>query len=216
MSSFNIINLGEKIHKLRNQQGMSIRELAQRSDVSAGFISQIENGKTNPSVTVLYAIATALQVSIKVFFDDEDEGQYTINQSPSEMALTRSGETSNSPMIAPNRPKSPIVRSGKHVTIELMGGVTWTRLTPYSQDHIEFLELQYESGAESGETFSRHTGHEFGAILEGTLTVYLGFDEYQLAEGDSILFASSTPHRLVNSGNTLMRALWVAFNLENE
>jgi DNA-binding XRE family transcriptional regulator/mannose-6-phosphate isomerase-like protein (cupin superfamily) len=215
MSNEYIINIGEKINKLRNQRGLSIRELAERSTVSAGFISQIENGKTNPSVTVLYEIATALQVSIKAFFDTADTGTAAVDKTPGEMVYSRSGEVLDASMLSAGA-YPPIVRRGKHATIELMGGVRWSRLTRKSQEHIEFLELQYQPQAQSGETFSRHIGREFGVILEGTLTVYLGFEEYQLGVGDSILFESSTPHRLVNAGATVMRALWVAFNLDTD
>jgi uncharacterized cupin superfamily protein len=55
----------------------------------------------------------------------------------------------------------------------------------------------------------RHSGHEFGYVLHGTLRVVVGFDEFVLEPGDSITFPSSTPHRLSNDGTEAVRAIWV-------
>lgn len=59
---------------------------------------------------------------------------------------------------------------------------------------------------------SRHEGREFGLILQGELIVELGFESHTLRPGDSIIFDSTTPHRLVNTSDQVMRALWVVLN----
>ena len=59
---------------------------------------------------------------------------------------------------------------------------------------------------------SYHEGREFGLILEGELVVELGFESYTLNVGDSIVFESSTPHRLVNNSIHRMRAVWVVLS----
>jgi uncharacterized cupin superfamily protein len=59
---------------------------------------------------------------------------------------------------------------------------------------------------------SHHEGREFGLILEGELVVELGFEAYPLRSGDSIVFDSTTPHRLTNRSLQPMRALWVVFD----
>ncbi len=68
----------------------------------------------------------------------------------------------------------------------------------WADDDTEFLEATYEPGGASSpnDAFVRHSGHEFGLVLSGTLHVTVGFDEYVLNAGDSITFPSSTPHRL--------------------
>lgn len=213
MSKQNIINLGARVRQLRNERGLSIRQLAEQSEVSPGYISQIENGKTNPSVTTLYAIATVMQVSIQAFFDIKDGNNASL-QSASEMADRRINseqdiqETTGFTSMMVSR-----VTPETRPTIILNGGVTWERLTEKSDENIEFLQLTYESNAVSGDKFSRHIGHEFGLILEGSLQLEIGFETYQLDVGNSILFDSSTPHRLSNISDSTMRALWVAFKL---
>ena len=70
MSNEYIINIGEKINRLRNLRGMSIRELAEKSDVSAGFISQIERKAikhvTQKSITFCLIYKYILHITIQV------------------------------------------------------------------------------------------------------------------------------------------------------
>lgn len=81
----------------------------------------------------------------------------------------------------------------------------------WADEDVEFIEATYEPGGASSapEGFVRHNGHEFGYVLEGTLRVVVGFDEFILGPGDVITFPSSTPHRLSNEGTETVRAVWV-------
>ena len=70
------ISIGVKLRAARREQNFSLRQLAAKAEVSASLLSQIENGKANPSVRSLYAIAEALSVSIDYFFANAaDEGK---------------------------------------------------------------------------------------------------------------------------------------------
>jgi transcriptional regulator with XRE-family HTH domain len=64
--------IGERLRAARVERGVSVRGLARAVDVSASLISQIETGKSSPSVSTLYAITTALQISIEDVFNDPD------------------------------------------------------------------------------------------------------------------------------------------------
>jgi mannose-6-phosphate isomerase-like protein (cupin superfamily) len=101
------------------------------------------------------------------------------------------------------------LHAGSRPTIQLKGGVTWSRLTAAAEADAEFLEISYAPGATSGANMSHHEGREFGLVLEGELVVQLGFQQLTLNEGDSIVFDSTTPHRLTNKSAEPMRALWV-------
>jgi len=74
------------------------------------------------------------------------------------------------------------------------------------------LEINYTPGSMSGINMSHHEGREFGLILAGELVVELGFETYTLREGDSIIFESTVPHRLINKSHQTMRAVWVVLN----
>jgi mannose-6-phosphate isomerase-like protein (cupin superfamily) len=108
--------------------------------------------------------------------------------------------------------KGPVVCKNKRATIELMGGVIWQRLTPSSEENIEFIEISYAVGATSGRAMSHHIGREYGLVLEGELTVELGFEHYVLQPGDSIAFDSTMPHRMINTGQIPVQAIWVVLD----
>ena len=94
----------------------------------------------------------------------------------------------------------------------MKGGVTWARLTANAEEGVEFLEITYAPGATSGMSMSHHEGREFGLILEGELIVELGFERYTLRAGDSIVFDSTTPHRLTNASDQPVQAIWVVLD----
>jgi transcriptional regulator with XRE-family HTH domain/quercetin dioxygenase-like cupin family protein len=216
--------IGEKLRAMRKKQQMSLRELASRANVSASMLSQIETGKAYPSVRSIYSIAAALAVPVDYFFPGQESGNSVAFESTtnvaSEMTASEMREarvnqvTDVASMGFAFHPQSPIpvVHSGARPTIELQGGVKWSRLTALAESGAEFLEITYAPGAASGTHRSHHEGREFGLILEGELIVELGFEVYILRSGDSIIFDSTTTHRLTNQNTKPLRALWVVLN----
>ena len=88
--------------------------------------------------------------------------------------------------------------------------MTWERLTTTSEPGVEFLHVIYEVGGASSpeDAFQRHSGHEWGHVISGVLTVTIGFDEYELRPGDSVSLSSTIPHRLANNGDEPVHAIW--------
>ncbi len=217
--------IGEKLRAARQKQKISLRELADKAEVSASMLSQIENGKAFPSVRSLYSIAAALSLPVDYFFPDKNNGdddsapeaaalgigamtaselrEAKVNRALDDAAIGFTGRALRAPCA--------IVHADKRPTIQLNGGVTWSRLTAQAEAGVEFLEITYAPGATSGINMSHHEGREFGLVQEGELVVELGFERHTLREGDSIVFDSATPHRLTNGGDKPMRALWVVF-----
>lgn len=187
-------DLGPRLRAIREARGVGLRELARRLDLSPSSISQIETGKIRPSVRTLYALASEFGVTVdEVLFDE-----------PPAPGPAGAGSADVEPGLA-------VQRSADRPAIQLNSGVRWERLMFWADEDVEFLEAIYESGGASSpdDSLVRHNGHEFGHVLSGTLRVVVGFDEYLLGPGDSITFASSTPHRLSNDGPETVRAIWV-------
>ena len=69
MSPASVPSLGARIRQERLAKGVSLRALAREIGVSASLVSQIETGKSQPSVSTLYAITTALSISVESLFD---------------------------------------------------------------------------------------------------------------------------------------------------
>lgn len=219
------IEIGTKLRAARLEKDLSLRQLALMADVSASLLSQIENGKANPSVRSLYSIADALALPVDYFFpttkpdhEVESADETETDLTASEMRLLQVESQGTFPdttvIEEQSRTTGPVVRAQDRPLIELQGNVTWERLTAEAEDNIEFLEINYRVGASSGKKMSRHTGREFGLILEGELLLELGFDSYHLQQGDSIIFDSMTPHRLVNRGQVPVKAIWVVMDSE--
>jgi transcriptional regulator with XRE-family HTH domain len=214
--------IGKKLWTARQMHKMSLRDLAKAAEISASMLSQIETGKAFPSVRSLYKIASALDVSVDYFFPAQDGAAVvtangdtvsTRDLTASQMReamLNMADEDGN--LAFPPGAKTPIVHASARPKIQLNSGITWERLTTNAEADTEFLEITYAPSAESGKTMSRHEGREFGLVLEGELVVELGFESHTLRPGDSIIFDSSTPHRLTNAGERPMRALWVVLN----
>ena len=191
--------MGEHLREARRARHLSLRDLAERLGVSPSLISQIETGRANPSVSTLYAIAAELDVSLdELLFND---GRPFEAAPPPGHSDAPGGTLGGS---------SPIQRAADRHRIRLASGVLWQRLTTESEPGVEFLHVTYEVGGASSpeDAYQRHSGHEWGYVLSGTLEVRIGFDEYVLGAGDAISINSGMPHRLANIGDVPVEAIW--------
>jgi transcriptional regulator with XRE-family HTH domain len=201
--------VGARLREKRAKNGISLRELARRLDVSASLVSQIETGRVQPSVRTLYAIVSELGLSLDETFELADPIAAK-RDAPPERAPEAGGHRIASD--TPGRAGAGIVhRAGEPRVIQLETGVRWERMAAWSDPDVEFMIAVYAVGGSSSADgkLMRHSGREFGLVLSGTLTVTVGFEEHGLQPGDSITFQSTTPHRLRNDGPVEARAIWV-------
>ena len=187
------VQLGPRLRRVRQQRGLSVRELARRISCSPSLISQIERGLSAPSVGVLYALASELQTSLDFLFGVAGPADV--------MTATAHGGG----QLRPARPSpagpAVIQRAGHRQVIDLASGVRWERLTPGPDDRVDFLEVIYEPSGHSTDNRRplRHDGREYGLVASGTLMASVGFDSFELGPGDSIAFDSAIPHQYWNA-----------------
>jgi len=185
-----------------------LRELARRLEVSPSLVSQIETGKTQPSVRTLYAIVSELGVSLDEVF--APSGEDLDGHVPGRAG--RDG-TARAPGAMPTSGEGlgRVQRAADRQVIDLGSGVRWERLTTWNDRDVDFLCAIYEAGGSSSPDsgLMRHNGREFGIVLAGRLGVTVGFEEHVLDPGDSIAFDSSIPHRLHNDGDEVAIAIWM-------
>jgi mannose-6-phosphate isomerase-like protein (cupin superfamily) len=93
-------------------------------------------------------------------------------------------------------------------TIQLENGIRWDRISPKESDGLSFLHLVFEPKAGYSE-YLRHNGREIVYVIEGTLTFHVGFTAREVSEGDSFMFPSTTPHKVVNPTEHRARACWL-------
>jgi len=157
-------SVGNKLRTVREERGLSQRELAQRAGVSTNAISLIERDENSPSVSTLQSLAAALNVRMSYFFDDHE---------PTQVLHVKAG----------NRPAI----SNKGVQIEgLDGKLNYQEMEPF------LVSLQPNSG--SGERQVVHTGHELVYCLSGNVEYLIDGKIYPLEVGDMLLFEAHLPH----------------------
>ncbi len=198
--------LGPRLRQVREQRGLSVRELARRTQCSPSLISQIERGLSAPSVGMLYALATELRTSLDFLFNAT---------APADgLTMTAHGdghlrEEAHAPAALPGG-HGIVQRAGARRTIDLASGVRWERLTPGPDERVDFLEVIYEPSGHSTDARRplRHDGREYGLITSGTLHASVGFDTLELGPGDSIAFDSAVPHLYWNATTADVHAIW--------
>lgn len=174
--------LGEKIKRIRNEKGFSLRDLAAQVDLSASFLSQIEQGKASPSIENLKKIATSLDVKVSYLIEDEEVKKDTV-----------------------------LIRRRERDAIESVDSNTKISLLTSSDIEKNMEPLLYEIGpfGESGRSSYHHPGEEFLFLLEGSLDVYVNEKRYELNEGDSLYFKSTQKHKFKNETSKRAKVLWV-------
>jgi transcriptional regulator with XRE-family HTH domain len=167
------MNLGKRIQDLRRRRGLTTGELATRVHVTSGFISQLEHGKTDPSLQTLQRVAAALQVPLSyLMLEDESKPQ-----------VVRKGE--------------------RHVILVGNGGPRASILSPLPSRNLELVLLELPPGNASWRKLRCHDGYECHLVVKGKVRADHGDDTYLLEEGDSIFWDGTAPHRLENVGDEL-------------
>lgn len=222
-------NLGTRLKRARQKSGLALREVARQLGVSPSFMSQMENGKSTPSVATLYSLAQLLDVSIDELFSGEPvtgasdavPGRSGREPSPGHEALAAadnrepiSRSTLGSPADAwpPEqvRPRVSVTRPGERKRLEMDTGVIWEQLATNTGADLDFMWIFYppHSTSTNDKRMLQHAGSEFGYLVEGELEVTVGFEVFIIRAGDAIGFDSSTPHLLTNKSDQPARGVW--------
>jgi transcriptional regulator with XRE-family HTH domain len=161
----NSFSLGHRLRQLRSERKISQRELAHLAGLSPNSISLIERDETSPSVATLQSLASALNVRMGYFFEEE---------TPTLLLHLKSG----------SRPK--IETEG--MMIEGMGK------TLPSQELEPFLITLETKAGSGGERQVVHAGHEFVYCLQGRIEYVIDGRVYLLEMGDILIFEATLPH----------------------
>jgi transcriptional regulator with XRE-family HTH domain len=171
------MQLGKKIRDLRSRRGLTVQQLAVASGLSKGFISQVENDRTSPSLATLRDLARALETSVAYLVVEDDHIPYVV----------RRGQ----------RPTMPMNGNGWQVEV----------LSAQPRRNLELLMAELPLGGTAGKDSRRHDGEECVVCLEGRITVACGEHRLALESGDSCHYDGRAPHSIENSGTTPARVL---------
>ncbi|MGZ5355408.1 MAG: helix-turn-helix domain-containing protein [Solirubrobacterales bacterium] len=177
------IAVGGRVRALREAMGLSLRDLAERTDVSAPMLSQVERGETSPTLTVAGKIAAGLELSLSQLLR-LDEGRHVV--------ITRSAE---------RRAR----RKRGHLVEELTPPLPGQR----ADVSVHTLAAGAATGGPGDPPMHEPGSRETAVVLEGSLQLYIDGERHELAEADSVTFDADLPHHFENSAGTEARFLAV-------
>jgi len=174
------LKLGNKLRRLRQKRNLTQEELADRCELSKGFISQVERDLTSPSIATLADILESLGTDLKSFFEDDDE---QIVFSSEEMFLKEDSEN-------------------------LRGYIKW--LVPNAQKNdMEPVLVNLSPGGKT-QVISAHEGEEIGYVLKGKIVLVEGEKCYKVPKGGSFCLHPGEPHYIENRSDEVARFIWVS------
>jgi len=171
------MKLGRKIRDLRLRRGLTVQQLAEASKLSKGFISQVENEHTSPSLATLRDLAAALQTSVAYLVVEEDEVPHLVRRD--------------------ERPR--LQMGGNTSRVEVLSAVP--------KRNLEMLMIEFPPGITAGGKRHYHHGEECLVVLEGCVRLVCGDHVLVLDAGDSCHYDGRVPHAIENSGTIGARVL---------
>lgn len=175
------MNIGEKLRQLRLQRNLTQEEMADRCELSKGFISQVERDLASPSIATLTDMLECLGSNLKEFFSESGNEKTVFSQD--DMFIKEDGEL-------------------------LRGSITWLVPSAQKNDMEPILVELGEQGRT--QDMPPHEGEEFGYVLSGTVTLQVGTKHFKVHTGESFCLHPNAPHCIVNSGKRTARFLWVS------
>ena len=170
-----MIKIGERIKQYRILKGLTQEELADRTELSKGFISQVERELTSPSIATLMDILQGLGVSVSEFFNEQQEEQIVFGKED----------------------------YFEKTDTELCNTIQWI-IPNAQQNEMEPIMLKLEPGG-STYPDNPHEGAEFGYVLNGSVIIILGKKSYKAKKGESFYFRSDKTHYLTSkTGATVL------------
>ena len=162
---------------MRLRRGLTVQQLAAASGLSKGFISQVENGRTSPSLVTLKDLAGALATSVAYLVVEEEQVPHVVR--------------------AHERPRVHV--GGNTSKVEL--------LSAQPKRNLELLMAELPPGMSAGDKRHYHHGEEVLLCLEGRLSVSCGDQRLVLEAGDSCHYDGRVPHAIENCGPGVARVL---------
>jgi transcriptional regulator with XRE-family HTH domain len=167
--------VGPRVRALREAMGLSLRDLAERSGVSAPMLSQVERGETSPTLAVAAKIAAGLDLTLSQLLR-LDEGEHVI--------VSRAGERRRS-------------SRGGHQFEELTPPLPGQR----ADVSLHTLKAGAATGGPGDPPMHEPGSRETAVVLTGALALVVDGTRHELHAGDSVTFDADLPHHFENEGD---------------
>ena len=180
--------VGQHIRTLRQERDWTLKELAERCELSTSFISQVERGLCSISISSLEVVCGALGINLAEFFASLE-------------SVLRSQE--------PERRLNEVLKEGSQPSVMTSdAAIRYRFLTrEFPNRRLEIIIAEISPGHQY--PLASHGGEEFGYVLEGRLRLMIREQEHTLGPGDSYHFDASVPHGYAAEGEQTARVMWV-------
>ncbi len=174
------MKIGEKIRRLRVKNSLTQEELADRCELTKGFISQVERDLTSPSIATLMDILEGLGTNLRDFFNETEDEKIVFSKDDA--------------FVAENE--------------DLKYTLKW--VIPNAQKNImEPILIEIEPEGRSKED-SPHEGEEFGYVINGSIFIHIGSEKHKVRKGESFYYKANSNHYVSNAGKTKATIIWVS------
>ena len=200
-----LLELGGKIREERNKRRLTLEAVSKRTGLSRSLISQVERGKTEPSITTLKKIAATFGFSVVNFFSRNGNGVSTKGWEYPQASPERS-------VAQPEYIRDiQVVRSDRRKRFALPGSnVVYDLATPDMNRQMELLHMVVKPGETSGhEPMVDLQGEKIGLVLKGVLEVTVNDEVFLLDEGDCIYYPANVPHCWRAVKGESIEVIWV-------
>lgn len=174
------MEIGERLKQHRLQLGLTQEELAERSELTKGFISQVERDLTSPSVASLEDLLEALGTNLGDFFNE---------QKPSKIVF---------------KEEDYFVSKDEELGTE----ISW--IVPNAQKNdMEPIRLRIESGGET-KIYTPYEGQEFGYVIKGTVSLITNDEEFKIGAGECFYLDADGTRQLKNNTKSTVEVIWIS------
>ena len=198
-----LIDLGKRIRAERQKRQLTLEKFSAKTGLSKSFLSQIERGNTEPSITSLKKIAAEFGYSVVNLFPNGNgmESNWGYQDDIREHPVRKPTYINN----------VSIVRAGKRKRLALPGSnVVYDLLTPDMKRQLEVMYMRVKAGEDSGsEPMLDSPGEKLCFVVKGNLELTVGEDVYLLDEGDTIYYPAHVPHSWRALGGERVEVIWI-------
>lgn len=181
-------DIGKKIRAERRNRGFTLEQIAEQTGLSRSYISNLERGLTEPTVSVLKKISALLQLSLVEIFGEKTESVRELGYPVPAPAVEKAAPryVADVKVVEPDQRKT-FTLAGSNLAFEL--------LTPDLNRQFEVYIFRAEPGTQTGsDAMSDPPGEKFALVLKGTMETKVGDRVYTLKTGATIYFPSDLPH----------------------
>ena len=201
--STTLTELGNQIRKERLKRQLTLEKLSKMTGLSKSFLSQVERGLTEPSITSLKKISKEFGFSVVNLFLNENH----LNSNWEYRSAVQTHQSKGTAFVE----TVEVVRADKRKRLALPGSqVMYDLLTPDMKRQLEVMFMRVKKGDNSGEEpMLDPPGEKIGIVLRGSLEMRIGQEVYQLREGDSIYYPTNIPHSWHALDGDPIEVIWI-------